>query len=72
MIEIHKLNAFVIVVEESNISRAAVRLNMQQPPLTRMIKSLEDELNTTLLKRLPRGVEVTEAGHALYQEAVTI
>ena len=72
MIEIHKLNAFVIVVEESNISRAAVRLNMQQPPLTRMIKSLEDELNTTLLKRLPRGVEVTEAGKALYQEAVTI
>ena len=72
MIEIHKLNAFVVVVEESNISHAAVRLNMQQPPLTRMIKSLEDELNTTLLKRLPRGVEVTEAGKALYQEALTI
>ena len=72
MIEIHKLNAFVVVVEESNISHAAVRLNMQQPPLTRMIKSLEDELNTTLFKRLPRGVEVTEAGKALYQEALTI
>lgn len=72
MIDIHKLNAFVVVVEESNISRAAVRLNMQQPPLTRMIKSLEDELKATLLKRLPRGVEVTEAGKALYQEALTI
>lgn len=72
MIDIHKLKAFVAVVEESNISRAAVRLNMQQPPLTRIIKSLEDELNIQLLKRLPRGVETTEAGKALYQEALTI
>jgi DNA-binding transcriptional LysR family regulator len=72
MIDIHKLNAFVAVVEESNISRAAVRLNMQQPPLTRIIKNLEDELDTELLKRLPRGVEATEAGKALYQEALTI
>ena len=72
MIDIHKLNAFVAVVEESNISHAAVRLNMQQPPLTRIIKSLEDELGTQLLKRLPRGVEVTEAGKALYQEALAI
>lgn len=72
MIDIHKLRAFVAVVEESNISRAAVRLNMQQPPLTRIIKSLEDELDTVLLKRLPRGVEATEAGKALYQEALNI
>ncbi|WHP07239.1 LysR family transcriptional regulator [Acinetobacter corruptisaponis] len=70
--DIHKLNAFIAVVEESNISRAAVRLHMQQPPLTRLIKSLEEELDTTLLKRLPRGVEVTEAGKVLYQEAITI
>ncbi len=72
MIDIVKLNAFVTVVEESNISKAAVRLNMQQPPLTRIIKSLEQELGTLLLKRLPRGVEMTEAGQALYQEALTI
>lgn len=72
MIDIHKLKAFIMVVDESNISRAAVRLNMQQPPLTRIIKSLEEELNTPLLKRLPRGVEVTEAGKALYNEAAAI
>lgn len=72
MIDIQKLKAFVAVVEESNISRAAVRLNMQQPPLTRIVKSLESELNAQLLKRLPRGVEITEAGKALYQEALTI
>ena len=70
--DIHKLHAFVAVVEESNISKAAVRLHMQQPPLTRLIKSLEEELETALLKRLPRGVEVTEAGKVLYQEAITI
>ncbi|MGL5159610.1 MAG: LysR family transcriptional regulator, partial [Acinetobacter junii] len=63
--DIHKLQAFVAVVEESNISKAAVRLHMQQPPLTRLIKSLEEELETALLKRLPRGVEVTEAGKVL-------
>ena len=72
MIDIHKLNAFVAVVEESNISRAAVRLHMQQPPLTRIIKQLEDELGANLFKRLPRGVEATEAGKVLYQEALTI
>ena len=57
MLDIAKLNAFVVVVEESNISKAAVRLNMQQPPLTRLIKSLEDELGVLLFNRLPRGVE---------------
>ncbi|MPW43781.1 LysR family transcriptional regulator [Acinetobacter guerrae] len=72
MIDVHKLNAFVAVVEESNISKAAVRLHMQQPPLTRLMQSLEQELDTQLLKRLPRGVEATEAGKVLYQEAVTI
>lgn len=72
MIDIHKLKAFIAVVEESNISHAAVRLNMQQPPLTRIIKGLEEDLNAELLVRLPRGVEVTEAGKALYQEALTI
>ena len=70
--DFHKLKAFVVVVEESNISRAAIRMNMQQPPLTRIIQQLEQELGATLLKRLPRGVEVTEAGKALYQEALTI
>lgn len=70
--DFHKLKAFVAVVEESSISRAAIRMNMQQPPLTRIIQQLEQELGATLLKRLPRGVEVTEAGKALYQEALTI
>lgn len=72
MLDMHKLKAFVAVVEEANISRAAQRLHMQQPPLTRLIKNLESELNATLLKRLPRGVEVTDAGKILYEEALSI
>ena len=72
MLDFAKLKAFVTVVEESNISKAAVRLNMQQPPLTRLIKSLEDELGIVLFNRLPRGVETTQAGQVLYQEACSI
>ncbi|TCM65208.1 DNA-binding transcriptional LysR family regulator [Acinetobacter calcoaceticus] len=71
-IELEKLAAFVAVVEERNITRAAIRLNMQQPPLTRMIKSLEQRLDTILFKRLPRGVEVTETGKALYEQAIAV
>ncbi len=70
--DIQKLKAFVAVVEERNISKAAVRLNMQQPPLTRLIKQLEQQLDVQLLIRLARGVELTEAGWVLYEEALSI
>lgn len=62
MIELRRLRAFVTVVEEGNITRAAERLFIQQPPLTRLLQGLEDELGVKLLQRLPRGVRVTEAG----------
>lgn len=55
MIELRRLRAFVTVVEEGNITRAAERLFIQQPPLTRLLQGLEDELGVTLLQRLPRG-----------------
>lgn len=42
---------------------------MQQPPLTRLLRGLEEELGTLLLRRLPRGVEPTEAGLVLLEEA---
>ena len=69
MIELRRLRAFVTVVEEGNITRAAERLFIQQPPLTRLLQGLEDELGVTLLQRLPRGVRVTEAGGVLFEEA---
>lgn len=69
MIELRRLRAFVTVVEEGNITRAAERLFIQQPPLTRLLQGLEDELGVKLLQRLPRGVRVTEAGNVLFNEA---
>ncbi|QDL32185.1 LysR family transcriptional regulator [Serratia liquefaciens] len=69
MIELRRLRAFVTVVEEGNITRAAERLFIQQPPLTRLLQGLEEELGVKLLQRLPRGVRVTEAGSVLFNEA---
>jgi len=69
MIELRRLHAFVVLAEEGNITRAAERLGMQQPPLTRLLRGLETELGVLLLRRLPRGVQPTEAGQALLEEA---
>lgn len=69
MIELRRLRAFVTVVEEGNITRAAERLYIQQPPLTRLLQGLEEELGVKLLQRLPRGVRPTEAGSVLFNEA---
>ena len=69
MIDLRRLSAFVAVAEEGHITRAAERLGMAQPPLSRLVRGLEQELGTLLLRRLPRGVEPTEAGRALHDEA---
>jgi DNA-binding transcriptional LysR family regulator len=69
MIELRRLLAFVAVVEEGHITRAAQRLGMQQPPLTRLLQGLEAELGVLLLHRTSRGVHPTEAGRALLEEA---
>ena len=69
MIELRRLRAFVAVAEERHVSRAAERLGMQQPPLTRLVQGLEAELGVRLLHRTPRGVHPTEAGAALLAEA---
>jgi DNA-binding transcriptional LysR family regulator len=69
MIELRRLLAFVAVVEEGRITRAAERLGMQQPPLTRLLQGLEAELGVLLLHRTSRGVHPTDAGKALLEEA---
>jgi DNA-binding transcriptional LysR family regulator len=69
LIELRRLRAFVTVVEEGHVTRAAERLGMQQPPLTRLLRGLEQDLGVLLLHRLPRGVRPTEAGKALMTEA---
>jgi len=67
--ELRLLRYFVAVVEERHVGRAAVRLHMTQPPLSRAIKQLETELGATLLQRSATGVNLTSAGSVLYEQA---
>lgn len=67
--ELRQLRYFVTLAEELNFSRAASRLHMTQPPLTRQIQQLEDSLGVTLFHRTNRGVALTDGGNAFLEEA---
>ena len=67
--ELRHLRYFVAVGEEEHFGRAAARLHVVQPALTRQVRQLEDELGCALFERLKRGVRLTEAGKSFLEEA---
>lgn len=67
--ELRQLECFVAVAEELHFGRAAARLRMTQPPLSRQIQLLEQDLGVTLLERHSRVVRLTAAGQRLLRDA---
>ncbi|GAA1577426.1 LysR family transcriptional regulator [Actinomadura kijaniata] len=70
-LEVRQLRYFVAVAEELHFGRAAERLGMAQPPLSRAIRDLERRLDVRLLERTTRRVALTPAGEVLLRDART-
>jgi DNA-binding transcriptional LysR family regulator len=67
-----QLEYFAAVVEAGNISSAAKKLHVSQPPLSTQMKLLEEELGVKLMERGARNIKLTEAGKTLYKRAVSV
>ena len=67
--ELRHLRYFVGVAETENVSRAALKLNISQPAVSRQVRNLEDEIGLPLLKRAGKSVRLTEAGRVFLNEA---
>src|SRR5215475_10303857 len=67
--EFRHLRCLIAVAEEGHITRAAERLGMAQPALSRLIKTIEQDIDLQLFRRVPRGVEITHAGRTFLDGA---
>ncbi|MGE0446696.1 MAG: LysR family transcriptional regulator [Vicinamibacterales bacterium] len=67
--DLRDLRAFIAIAEEQSFTRAAERLHMSQPPLTRQIRDLEQELGVTLFRRTSHGAQLTAEGRQLLDRA---
>ncbi len=70
--ELRHLRYFVAVAEEENVSRAALKLHVSQPGISRQIRDLEDEIGFALFERSAKSVRLTEAGKVFLLEAKAV
>lgn len=69
-LNIKQMEAFLLIAQLKNFTKAAAQLDMSQPAISFQIKSLEEELNITLFERTDKKVVLTEAGRLLYPNAL--
>ncbi len=72
MIDLRLLRYFVAVADDGNFNRAAERLHIAQPPLSRAIQQLEGHVGAQLLDRSNRPLQLTDVGRLLYAQAVQV
>src|SRR5437899_11621874 len=71
-VELRHLRYFVAVAEMENVSRAALKMRVSQPALSRQIRDLEGEIGISLLERTAKSVRLTDAGRAFLDNALAI